>query len=149
MRIKIVKAGINGEGIGYIDKKPVFVEGALPQEEVEIKITEKNAKYSKAETQHIIKKRPDRVRPSCRYERNCGACTLMCANYQAQLQYKYDILTQSLGKYANVEEWMVNDIEKSPSSIGYRNSLKLPFVMYKDKLTCALYATGSNHPVQI
>jgi len=149
VRIKIVKAGINGEGIGYIDKKPVFVEGALPQEEVEIKITEKNAKYSKAETQHIIKKSPDRVRPSCRYERNCGACTLMCANYQAQLQYKYDILTQSLGKYANVEEWMVNDIEKSPSSIGYRNSLKLPFVMYKDKLTCALYATGSNHPVQI
>lgn len=149
MRTKIVKVGINGEGIGYVDKKPVFIEGALPQEEVEFKITEKSAKFSKAVTTKILRKSPDRVRPSCIYERNCGACTLMCANYKAQLAYKYDILTQSLGKYAEIEEWMVDDIVPSPSSIGYRNALKLPFVMHKDKLNCALYATGSNHPVHI
>ena len=37
MRLKIEKMGINGEGIAYYQKKPVFIEGALPQELVEIK----------------------------------------------------------------------------------------------------------------
>ena len=32
--LEIKKLGINGEGIGYIDRKIVFVPGALPQEEV-------------------------------------------------------------------------------------------------------------------
>ena len=32
--VEIKKLGINGEGIGYIDRKIVFVPGALPQEEV-------------------------------------------------------------------------------------------------------------------
>ena len=48
MRIRIVKPGINGEGIGYIDRKPVFVEGALVNEELEVKIVEKSARYAKA-----------------------------------------------------------------------------------------------------
>ena len=33
MKLKIRKMGINGEGIGYVDHKPVFVEGVLPYEE--------------------------------------------------------------------------------------------------------------------
>ena len=30
MKLKFVKMGINGEGIAYIDQKPVFVEGVYP-----------------------------------------------------------------------------------------------------------------------
>ena len=37
--VEIKKLGINGEGIGYIDRKIVFVPGALPQEEVIVEIT--------------------------------------------------------------------------------------------------------------
>ena len=29
MKVTIKKVGINGEGIGYIDRTPVFVPGAL------------------------------------------------------------------------------------------------------------------------
>ena len=36
MKVTIKKMGINGEGIGYIDRMPVFVPGALCGEEVEI-----------------------------------------------------------------------------------------------------------------
>ena len=36
MRVEIVKLGINGEGIGYLDNKPLFVPGAFPTEIVEV-----------------------------------------------------------------------------------------------------------------
>ena len=35
MKVVIKKTGINGEGIGYIDRLPVFVAGALVDEEVD------------------------------------------------------------------------------------------------------------------
>lgn len=149
VKIKILKSGINGEGIGYLEKKPVFVEGALPQEEVEIKVIEKNPRFYRAKATRIIKRSSDRIKPACFLEQKCGGCSLMCAKYEAQLQYKQEIVIESLAKYANIEKKRVQQIIKSPSVIGYRNALKLPFVMHKGKLSCALYASGSNHPVQV
>ena len=37
MKVEIKKSGINGEGIGYVNKQPVFIQEALPEETVEIK----------------------------------------------------------------------------------------------------------------
>ena len=30
MKLTVQKLGINGEGIAYLDSKPVFIDGALP-----------------------------------------------------------------------------------------------------------------------
>ena len=38
MKIKIEKMGINGEGIGKLDHKIVFVKGALKDEIVDVRI---------------------------------------------------------------------------------------------------------------
>lgn len=39
METKIVRLGINGEGIGFYQRKPVFIKGALVDEVVEFQIT--------------------------------------------------------------------------------------------------------------
>ena len=49
MKVTIKKTGINGEGIGYIDRMPVFVPQALIGEEVEIRIVDKQKRYATAE----------------------------------------------------------------------------------------------------
>ena len=56
MRVTIKKMGINGEGIGYIDRLPVFVPGALLNEEAEIKVTERTQRYARAKVEKIIKR---------------------------------------------------------------------------------------------
>lgn len=43
--INIKKLGINGEGIGYIKKKVIFVQNALPLEMVEVEIDKKTQTY--------------------------------------------------------------------------------------------------------
>jgi len=40
MKLEFRKLGINGEGIGYLDRKPVFCPGVFPGETAEVKITE-------------------------------------------------------------------------------------------------------------
>ena len=65
MRVTIKKMGINGEGIGYIDRLPVFVPGALLNEEAEIKVIERTQRYARAKVEKIIKRSDKRVRPAC------------------------------------------------------------------------------------
>lgn len=52
MKLKIRKMGINGEGIGYVDHKPVFVEGVLPYEEAEVEITERKIHTQKVRSKN-------------------------------------------------------------------------------------------------
>lgn len=55
MKVTIKKTGINGEGIGYIDRMPVFVPQALIGEEVEIRIVDKQKRYATAELLRVVK----------------------------------------------------------------------------------------------
>ena len=100
MKVVIKKTGINGEGIGYIDRLPVFVAGALVDEEVDIRVVERKKRYAIGEVNRIIKKSKDRIQPKCRMQHICGGCPLMIARYPRQLEYKKDVLKQSLIKYA-------------------------------------------------
>lgn len=36
MKLEFRKLGINGEGIGYLDRKPVFCPGVFPGETAEV-----------------------------------------------------------------------------------------------------------------
>ena len=70
--VEIKKLGINGEGIGYIDRKIVFVPGALPQEEVIVEIIKQTRTYSEGKLLQVVKPSKDRVTPKCRsYDKMC------------------------------------------------------------------------------
>lgn len=58
--------GINGEGIGVISGRLVFIPYALPGEEVLVEITENARNFSRAKLVKIIEKSPNRVKPQDR-----------------------------------------------------------------------------------
>ena len=46
--LKIEKLDHHGAGIAYQNKKPIFIEGALPGEQVLAQLTESKSKFSRA-----------------------------------------------------------------------------------------------------
>lgn len=144
MKVTIKKIGINGEGIGYIDRLPVFVPGALIDEEVDIQITEKSKKYAKAKVVKILQKSKDRIQPKCFVQHACGACPLMDVRYPRQLEYKQELLKQSLIKYAQVNPKLIQKVLPSEEIFAYRNQFKLPCAMEEGALTSGLYMPNSN-----
>lgn len=68
LTVTIKRLGINGEGIAYHNRKIIFIEKALPGEEVLVEITKELPKYAQAKLLKIIKKSPDRVTPRDRYD---------------------------------------------------------------------------------
>ena len=147
MKLEIVKAGINGEGIAFFKRKPVFIEGCFPDEVVDADLIDEGRHY-KGRLKAILKKSPDRIRPVCSYADKCGACALMGLKYDGQLAIKMQLLENALYKYAEYEG-KIEGIVKSDDVYGYRNKCNLPIIDYNAKLVNALYKQGSNHPCLI
>lgn len=144
MKITFKKIGINGEGIGYVDHKPVFCDGVLPGETAEVEITDQKRNYAKAELKKITWYSKDRVKTVYPYYIEEG-CPLMIMKYEKQLEYKKQLLTEAIYKYAHVRAHFVRDIHPSVPSIGYRSQCKLPVQASNRVLTTGMYVPGSNH----
>ena len=147
MKLEIKKAGINGEGIGFCKRKPVFVEGCFPGETVECDIVDEG-RHCRGTLKKICQKSPDRIRSVCRHDRKCGGCTLIALNYEGQLKIKKQLLQDALYKYASYED-EIDDIVPSGKLFGYRNKCNLPVIEHDGRLVSALYKQGSNHPALI
>lgn len=97
--LKIKRLGINGEGIGYFKRLIIFVPYALPKEEVLVKITKATPRYAEGQLVKIKKESKDRVVAPCPVYYECGGCQLQHLAYHAQLDFKKDLLLQSLEKF--------------------------------------------------
>lgn len=146
MEIKIVKMGINGEGIGYIDNKPVFIEGCFIDEVVKITNLKPFKGYYKADLEEVIVASKDRIKPQCYVYNLCHSCNLMGYKYEKQLDYKKQILKESLIKYAHIDPRLIEDVEPS-HRLFYRNQCKLPLKMIRRELCSGMYKANSNHLV--
>ena len=121
--IKIEKLDNTGRGICYINDKITFVENALPDEIVNIKLTKESKKYNEAEVIEYIKTSPKRVNPLCPFYNDCGGCNLLHLSYEDTLKYKKEKIESILSKYANYKNNI--DVYGSPKQVNYRNKITL------------------------
>ena len=149
MRVTIEKAGINGEGIAYLDQKPVFIDGALPTEVVEIELTQSLPTYHRGKVLRRVSDHPQRVIPPCPVQAECGGCALMIADEKLQHALKLEHFKQSLRKYVGRLDFrLIRPLVANPQPLGYRNQFKLPVQTEEGRLVAGLYAQGSNRLVK-
>ena len=144
--IKCVKMGINGEGIGYFEKKPVFIDGVFPDETVEVEFDNFD-KFTKAKVKKILRVNSERINSKCKYQEKCS-CPLMTLNYPAQLKYKKEVLCESLYKYAGIQKDKISDVIGNENIYNYRNQCKLP-IGFDGGLYTGLYKPNTNNLIKI
>tara|TARA_B110000467_G_C18313552_1_gene479857 strand:- start:187 stop:1593 length:1407 start_codon:yes stop_codon:yes gene_type:complete len=88
LTIEVTRLDHNGCGVGRLQNKPVFVQGALPGETVEAKIFEQKNKYTRAKLLNIRKPNINRVVPKCQHFGVCGGCDLQMLAFEEQLPFK-------------------------------------------------------------
>lgn len=145
--ITIKKWGINGEGIGYIHQKPIFVPGAIPQEIVQCTMENTDRKFEVATLKKVLQPSSLRRHRLCPIK-NCDGCALMHVNYKGQCRMKEATLKQTLYKYAEYKGKIL-PIIKNESVLGYRNSCKMPVRFVDGKLHLGLYHANSNDFVPV
>jgi len=145
VRINIDSLSHEGRGVGRIDGKTVFVDGALPGEEVEMLYTYQRGKFDEGRVNQVISASPDRVEAPCQHYSVCGGCSMQHLSNDAQISHKGDILKEQLAHFAETqpEEWLA---PLQADLLGYRRKARLGvrWVFKKEKTLVGFREKYSN-----
>jgi len=120
--IKIESLDHYGRGITRIEGKIAFIENALPNEIVEIKVNKEKKKYIEGNVLSYIEKSKERVNVNCPYYNYCGGCNIMHLSYPNQLKFKQEKIENIINKYLN-KNIKINDIVGCDINTAYRNKV--------------------------
>ncbi len=147
--MNIDNLGASGEGVGRIQGFTVFVEGALPNERVLVKIVKIAKTYAYGKLLNIIQKSPDRVEPKCPYFKFCGGCQLQHMSYEAQLEYKAQLVKDALERIGHLENVEVLPAIGMDEPWKYRNKAQFPAGLIEGKPVLGFYMARSHRLVNI
>ena len=146
--LRVKQWGINGEGIGYQFRKPVFIPGAVPGEMVVVEIEKETPKFMQGRLVEITQRSKRRQQSPCPHAQECGGCSLIHVDYKGQLQMKKQYLVESLKKYADYTG-PIEPFIKNPEVFYYRNACKMPAAMVEDRLETGMYKRDTNEFVPV
>jgi len=137
--------GLSSEGLGVarIEGFTVFVEGALPKEQAEIKIVKVLKNYAFGKLLRTLKTAACRIEPSCGVVKRCGGCQLQHMSYEAQLQYKTQQVKDALERIGGLNGVAVHDTIGMEDPWRYRNKAQFPVGMDGDVMI-GFYANRSH-----
>jgi 23S rRNA (uracil1939-C5)-methyltransferase len=113
-----------GQGVARRDGKTVFVEEALPGEEVRCVYTTRRSRRDEARTVEVLQAAPERVEPRCAHFGVCGGCALQHLQPDGQLAVKQRWLLDSLTHIGKVQPAQVLEPMIGPLW-GYRRRARL------------------------
>jgi 23S rRNA (uracil1939-C5)-methyltransferase len=96
----------------------LFVRGALPGEEVRVRVGQRKRDYAFAEAVEILAPSPHRVDPPCALFGECGGCQLQHAAYPYQLRMKGEILSEAFRRIGGMD--VAPGIAPAGEPFGYR-----------------------------
>lgn len=124
-----VKASIeslthDGRGVTHLDGKAIFVDGALPDEDISFMYTGKTRKHDEGKLCELFKASPHRVTPRCAFFEICGGCALQHMAPEQQILAKQKTLQDSLERIGKVKAEEVMQPLTGPVW-GYRHKARL------------------------
>ena len=124
-----------GRGVAHVDDKVVFIDNALPGEEVEFNYVSTRAKFSEGVTENVITANEQRIEPGCEYFGYCGGCSLQHMSPEAQLEHKQNVLLEQFTHLGNVKPKEVLPVLTGPA-FGYRTKARLgvKYVIKKERV---------------
>ncbi|MEW6427784.1 MAG: class I SAM-dependent RNA methyltransferase [Thermodesulfobacteriota bacterium] len=130
LSLRIGKLVAGGSGLARDSEgRVVFVDGGLPGEEVEVRVTGGRRDYRTAVVTRVVLPSDDRVEPPCPYFGRCGGCQLQHLRYEAQLAAKEEILREQLQRLGGFQEEDLAAVWQegaaSPLAWGYRQRIRL------------------------
>ncbi|MGI6174817.1 MAG: 23S rRNA (uracil(1939)-C(5))-methyltransferase RlmD [Christensenellales bacterium] len=148
--VRIRDVGNEGQGIGRYENYTLFVDGALPEEWVRVRVLKTKKQYGFAKLMEIVKPSAFRVHPPCPYYGQCGGCSLQHMAYEEQLRIKRQqaqSCIQRIGRIFDTHVLPVMGMQGDP--YRYRNKGAFPAANGPNGLQLGLYAPHSHRLIPI
>lgn len=130
LEVEIDSLSHDGRGLARVNGKALFVDGALPGEQVRVRYSNQKSKFSEAQLLEVLQPSPQRVEPRCPHFDQCGGCQLQQLDADAQIEIKQQQALAQLQRIGGVQP-----VEIIPPLDGehwhYRSRARLGLVIDK------------------
>lgn len=125
----------DGRGVAKVAEKVVFVDGALPREEVIATYTKVKKEYDEAQTTEVLVVSEDRVEPFCDVYGICGGCRLQHLDADRQIDFKAEQLKSNLSRQAGLTEYQqLPNLRGESQHYRYKARLGVKHVPAKERV---------------
>lgn len=145
--VEISGLGHSGEGVGRYQDFTIFIPGAIPSEQVRVKIMEVKKNYARGVLKAVIAASVQRVDPSCPTYNACGGCQLQHMSYLEQLNWKRQVVIDAVSRIGKLEQVVVQQTVGVDDPWYYRNKMQLPVGVSRGKVVAGCFAQGSHEIV--
>ncbi len=144
--MRIESLDIEAQGVAHNALgKVVFVEGALPGEEVTVSVGRKKNQWEQATPVAWRRESSQRVTPRCPHYGTCGGCKMQHLHVGAQLAVKQRALEDALWHLGKVRaDQILRPIEGPAWGYRYRGRLSVRFVAKKGKVLVGFHERKSS-----
>lgn len=137
--VEFVDLTHEGQGVAKIDGFPVFVPGGLPGESAQIKILNVKKNYGYGKLIEIKEKSPYRVEIPKEDMHKYGGCQLHHMSYEGQLQFKQNLVEQTLTRIGKLQDVNIHPIIGMEQPFHYRNKAQVPVGERNGRLITGFY----------
>ncbi|MEX2301461.1 MAG: class I SAM-dependent RNA methyltransferase [Bryobacterales bacterium] len=142
LKLEIEKLVYGGHGLGRVEGRAVLVPFVLPGEQLEVEAVRETPSLVHARPLSLSQRSEFRVTSDCPVYGECGGCQYQHIAYPQQLEYKREILRETLRRVGKVAwEGPIETISGEPW--GYRNRTQLRIAKRDRKVIVGFLEAGS------
>ncbi len=145
--LKVESLDLEAQGVAHnAEGKVVFIDGALPGEEVLVSVQRKKNNWEQATMVALRRESSQRVTPGCRHFGTCGGCKMQHFHMGAQVATKQRALEDALWHLGKVKpERVLRPIEGPAWGYRYRARLSVRYVVKKERVLVGFHERKSSY----
>lgn len=139
----------DGRGVGKVDYYPIFIENAIPGEEVEVRVLKTTKKFAYGKVLQWKVKSENRVEDVESDWIRTGIAPLHHMTYDAQLQFKQNQVEKVIHRIGGFDSVEVKATKGMEVPSKYRNKAQIPVRKLNDRLEFGFFRRNSHDLVPI
>ena len=102
--ITVEKLTFGGSGLTHVDGLPVFIPDSIPGQQLQIEIIKKKDNFAEGRVVKVLRKAKDEIQARCPHFHDCGGCVWQNLPYDKQINFKEEIVRETLSHLTPVDE---------------------------------------------
>ncbi len=127
IRITIENLAPDGSGMAEVDGRVVSVRGALPGDEVEVRVQALKRYSARVRLESFISHGIERTCAECPHFPRCGGCRWQDVPYEVQCTLKAELVRETLNGIPGINPLKQLSFVPSPDIVYYRNKMEFSF----------------------
>jgi 23S rRNA (uracil1939-C5)-methyltransferase len=125
--VQVESYAAGGKSIARVDGKAVFIEGAVPGDVVDVRLSKNKKDWAEGKAIRFQSYSADRETAFCSHFGVCGGCKWQMLPYAKQLVYKQEEVEQQMKRIGKVDLPEMQPIAGAQETRHYRNKLEFTF----------------------